>query len=47
MYWLVIFRLPANFSNSTSFALRTSDRDADGNFLPDVQRITAITKFLR
>jgi len=43
----VIFRLPANFSNSKSFALRTSDRDADGHLLPDVKRITAIGKFLR
>jgi len=37
----------AKFSNSTSFALRTSDRDAKGNLLPDLQRITAIGQFLR
>lgn len=41
------FRLATNFFNSTSFALRTSDRDAEGNLLPDLQRITAISKFLR
>ncbi|MEG4090571.1 sugar transferase [Microcoleus sp. Pol12B4] len=29
------------------FRTMTSDRDADGNLLPDVQRITAIGKFLR
>lgn len=29
------------------FRTMTSDLDADGNFLPDVQRITAIGKFLR
>ncbi|MBD2184932.1 sugar transferase [Planktothrix sp. FACHB-1355] len=29
------------------FRTMTDDRDADGNLLPDVQRITAIGKFLR
>ena len=37
----------AKFSNSTSFALRASERDAKGNLLPDLQRITAIGQFLR
>jgi hypothetical protein len=41
------FPFDGELSSSTSFALRTSDRDADGNLLPDVQRITAIGKFLR